>query len=257
MRAVIVTQEEPFYLPIFFGRVLAEYRGVVAVVLLPGTPYGFTAFSYIKRLYDVFGLKDFIIYATLFIYYRILGFLSRWKKFGRFYSVSAAARGSSLPVYRLKNVNAPDSLSLLRNLETEVLVSVAAPQVFKKELINSARHAVNVHAALLPQYRGMMPSFWVLVKGEKKTGVTVHYLDEHIDTGSIIVQESLDISPDDTLHTLQTTVAGVGARALLTALGKIEADGGTGSMIQGKGSYYPFPTREAAREFRLRGRKFI
>ena len=257
MRAVIVTQEEPFYLPLFLSKVLTEYKGIIAVILLPGTPHGFNFLSYIKRLYDVFGLRDFLAYGALFIRHKCLAFFSRWKQFQRFYSVGAIARMRSIPVYQLKNINTPDSLNLLRTLKPEAIISVAAPQVFGKELISLARHTINIHAALLPQYRGMMPGFWVLAKGEDRTGVTVHYVDEHLDTGDIILQEAIDISPRDTLHSLQTKVANVGAATLLQALQRMEKGESGGISIQGEGSYYPFPTREAAGEFRRRGRRFI
>lgn len=257
MKAVIVTQEEPFYIPVFLGKVLAEYEKVVAIIVLPGDTKGFTTLSYIKRLYDVFGLKDFIAYGALFVHHKFLELLSRWRRFSRFYSVKSAARGNSIPVYHLKNINGPESLNLLKALEPEIIISVAAPQIFKKELINLAEHTINIHAALLPQYRGMMPSFWVLAKGEERSGITVHYMNEHIDMGNIVLQKTIDISPQDTLHSLQTKVANVGAMALLKALQEVEKGDSSGVSPQRDGSYYSFPTKEAAKEFRARGRRFI
>lgn len=257
MKAVIVTQEEPFYIPVFLGKVLAEYENVTAIVVLPGIPWGFTTFSYIKRLYDVFGLKDFVAYGALFIHHKFLDLLSHWRQFNRFYSVKGTAVSNSIPVYQLKDINASESFNLLKALGPEVIISVAASQIFKKGLINLAKHTVNIHAALLPQYRGMMPSFWVLAKGEEKTGVTVHYMNEHVDMGNIVLQETIDIFPWDTLHSLQTKVANVGARVLLKALKKIENGDSIGIMPQGEGSYYSFPTKETAKEFRARGRRFI
>lgn len=260
MKAVIVTQEEPYYLPLFMGTVLSQFKEVIAIIILPGIPTGFTPISYIKRLYGVFGLKAFLIYGTLFVYYKLLALLSQWIKFRRFYSVRSAGRGNSVPVYKLKNVNAPESLNLLRSLAPDIIISVAAPQIFRKELLNLARHTVNIHAALLPKHRGMLPSFWVLAKGEEKTGITVHYINEHIDKGEIILQKIIDISPQDTLHLLQNKVANEGAIALLEALGKlgkVKEGRVIGLTTQGVGSYNAFPTKEDAKVFRDRGRRFI
>jgi len=257
MKAVIVTQEEPFYIPLFLCKVLAEYERVIAVIVLPGIPKGFTALSYIKRLYDVFGLRDFVAYGALFIHHKFLDPLGRWRRFGRFYSVGSAARRNSIPVYKLKNINAPDSLNLLKILGPEIIISVAAPQIFKKELIKLTKHTLNIHAALLPQYRGMMPSFWVMAKGEEKTGVTVHYMNEHVDMGNIVLQKTIDIFPQDTLHSLQTKVANVGATTLLEALQKVEKGDSSGVPPQGDGNYYSFPTKEAAKGFRAGGQRFI
>lgn len=257
VRVIIVTQEEPFYLPVFLGKVLEKFKTVVAVTILPGTPQGFTRLSHIKRLFDVFGLRIFLTYGALFAYYKFLNLLSRVINLGRFYSVKCAAQRNSVPVYKTKNVNDPKFLDVLRALEPDVIVSVASPQVFKRDIINLSKHAINIHAALLPKYRGMMPRFWVLAKGEKETGVTVHYIDQNIDTGNIILQKTIDIAPQETLHSLQKKIANVGTLVLLEALEKIERGDSVGTPPLGEGSYYSFPTREAAREFRSRGRRFI
>jgi len=257
MKAVIITQEEPFYIPIFLGKMLAEYDKFIAVIILPGMPKGFTTFSYIKRLHDVFGPKDFATYGALFMHHKFLNLLNTWHRFDRLYSVERVAKKNSIPVYKLKKINAQESLNLLKTLEPEIIISVAAPQIFKERVIQSAKHVINIHAALLPEYRGMMPSFWVLAKGEGKTGVTVHYMNDHVDTGDIILHKTIDVSPQDTLHSLQTKVANVGSAALLEALGKIEHGNGSRFMPEGKGSYYSFPTKEGAKELRARGRRFI
>ncbi|MBT9148051.1 MAG: hypothetical protein DDT32_01820 [Syntrophomonadaceae bacterium] len=102
MKAVIVTQEEPFYIPVFLGKVLGKYKKVVAIIILPGIPRGVTTFSYMKRLYDVFGPKDFVAYGLLFIYHKLLALLSCWRRFSRFYSVGSAAKRNSIPVHKLK-----------------------------------------------------------------------------------------------------------------------------------------------------------
>ncbi len=257
MRTVIITQEEPFYLPLFMNKVLRCLREIVAIIILPGIPEGFTVLSYVRRLYQVFGMKDFLIFGTLFIYYKLLDLLTHWRYYKRSYSVQSIARMSNIPVYKLENVNDSKSLHLLKILQPEIIISVASPQVFKKGLINLAKHTINIHAALLPQYRGMMPSFWVLAKGEAKSGVTVHYVNERIDKGKIIVQKTIDVSSQETLHSLQGKVADVGATALLEGMERIQKRNGIEDMPGGGGSYYSFPTKEAAEEFRARGRRFI
>ncbi|MFC1974502.1 methionyl-tRNA formyltransferase [Chloroflexota bacterium] len=257
MKAVIVTQEEPFYLSLFMGTVLSQFKEVIAIILLPGIPKGFTPISYIKRLYDIFGLRAFLTYGVLFVYHRLFAVPSRWLKFRRFYSVKSAARRNSVPVYKLNDINSRESLNFLKYLAPDIIISVAAPQIFRKELINLTRYTINIHAALLPEHKGMMPSFWVLAEGEEKTGITVHYVNEYIDKGEIILQKTIDITPQDTLHSLQSRVAKIGAVALLGALTKIEKGDVTGVNPRGAGSYNTFPTREDAKMFRARGRRFI
>jgi len=256
MRAVLVTQEERLYIPLFLSKVFAEYDEVTSVVILPMSPIGENNLSYFKRFFGIFGFRDSIMFGALFIRNWLMGMVGvRWNN--RFYSVTSAAKAHGVPVYRIKNINAKDSLHLIKKLNPDIIVSVAAPQVFRDDFIRLAKYTINIHAALLPKYRGIMPSFWVLAKGEEKTGVTVHHMAEHVDSGNIILQKIINISLRDTLHSLQSKVAKAGACALLEALRRIEAGEGNGKAPQGKGSYYTFPTREAAREFRSKGRRFI
>lgn len=257
MKAIIVTQEEPFYIPMFLSKVLRELNEATAVIILPGIPKGFTRLSYSKRLFEVFGLKAFLQYGALFVQHKLLDFLSRLREPSRSYSVEFACRRNPMPVYKLKRLNDPESLNFVKSLKPEIIISVASPQIFHKAMISLPRYAINVHASLLPEYRGMMPSFWVLTNEEAKTGVTVHHINEDIDSGNIILQRNIEISPEETLHSLQSKVANVGAIALLEALQRIERGDGIGTAPREGGSYYTFPTREAAKRFRARGRRFI
>ena len=107
---------------------------------------------------------------------------------------------------------------------------------------------VNVHPSLLPRYRGPNPLYWVLDRGERETGVTVHYVDEGIDTGDIILQETLAIGPGDTEITLQRRSATLGAELLVRAVTLI-AGGGAPRRAQrhAAATYYPSPPRGASR----------
>lgn len=259
MRIVIITQEELFYIPLCLGEILKENKEeIIAIIILPGIPKGFNHFTYIKRLYGIFGIKDFISYGFLLLWYKLINFLAGGTHTKRYYSVKKAARKNSVPVHYFKNINGLESLHLLRKLKPDVIISVAAPQIFKREVINLAKHTINVHGALLPRYQGIMPGFWVLAKGEEITGVTVHFMDEKVDQGRIILQKTIEISPKETLHSMQTKIALVGAKAVIEALEKLKRNEFSAVFPDKKGaSYFSFPTKEAAREFGARGRKFL
>jgi methionyl-tRNA formyltransferase len=257
MKTLIITQEEPFYLPLFMDKILGCYRNVAALVTVPLTSKSSTFFSQIKERYRLFGPRDFSIYGALFIHHKVLDYLSRYIKAKRPYSVKSVALKNFVPFYRLNNINGPDSLRLLNTLAPEIIVSVACPQIFRKPIIDLSRYCINIHAALLPENRGRMPAFWTLAKGETVTGVTVHYINEGIDTGNMIVQKPIGISRKETWHSLQTKVAEVGANALLEALNKIENGDGVGLPQKSGGSYNSLPSKEAIREFRMRGHRFI
>jgi methionyl-tRNA formyltransferase len=257
MSIVIVTQDEPFYIPILMNKVANALTDITAIIILPGLPHGFTTFSYYKRLYEVFGPIDFIIYGMLFAHHTTIDIFSRVFQLNFLYSVKSIAKRRKISLFSVKNINSEETLSILQGLSPEIIISIASPQIFKRDVIRSARRTLNIHAALLPNNRGMMPSFWVMAKGEAVTGVTVHYVDENIDTGDIILQKRIEIEPHETLHTLQTKVAHAGSEALIEAVRKIHEGTVVPINPEGKGSYFSFPTKEAAKKFRKRGKRFI
>lgn len=118
--------------------------------------------------------------------------------------------------------------------------------------------AINLHGALLPDYRGLLPSFWVLANGETHTGATVHDMSERVDQGAVLLQERVPIRDDDTVHTLvQRAKVEVGGRLLVRALGLVEQ--GTAAprpMAPAAGRAFGYPDAGAVRRFRARGRRF-
>jgi methionyl-tRNA formyltransferase len=165
-----------------------------------------------------------------------------------------------VPCEVVPRVNAPAFVERLRGTGVDLLVSIACPQRFGAALLAVPRlGAINLHGALLPRYQGLLPSFWVLAKGEAETGVTVHWMDEAIDHGDILLQERFPIGPGDTVHSLVTrSKVGVGRRLLVDAIDRIER--GTASrtpMDNALASYFSYPDDAAVREFRARGRRFI
>jgi methionyl-tRNA formyltransferase len=257
MKALIITQEEPYYLPVFMGKVLGSYHNVAALITVAAKSKSFAFLSQVMDQYKIFGLKDSIIYGGLFLHHKVIDLLSRYIKTKRLYSVKAVAMKNAIPVYNLKNINELDSLQLLSSFAPDIIISIACPQIFRKDLINLSSYCINIHGALLPENRGRMPSFWTLAKGESVTGVTVHYINEGIDTGNVIVQKPIKITEKETWHSLQNKVAEVGATALLEALQLIESGDGAGTPQKIGGSYNSLPTKQAIKAFRARGRKFI
>jgi methionyl-tRNA formyltransferase len=134
---------------------------------------------------------------------------------------------------------------------------VACPQIFRGELLRLPRlGCINVHSAMLPNYRGMLPTFWAMVNEERETGVTVHFMSEGIDGGSIILQRTVPIRQDETLLSLMRRTKRVAADLVLEAIKEFEA--GTVSPVPNppdEGTYFSFPTREDVARFRALGRR--
>ncbi len=107
----------------------------------------------------------------------------------------------------------------LESLQSEFIVVVAYGKILPKEILMIPQSGcINVHASLLPKYRGAAPIQWALIKGEKTTGVTTMVMDEGLDTGDILLQEPLEIHHNDTSATLSSRLAVLGAHALIETL---------------------------------------
>lgn len=109
----------------------------------------------------------------------------------------------NIPVELCKNVNTAEAIDKLRSYNADLFVSMSFNQIFKKELMNlPPQKTINCHAGKLPFYRGRNILNWALINDEKEFGITVHYVDEGIDTGDIILQKIYSISDEDNYSTL-------------------------------------------------------
>ena len=108
-----------------------------------------------------------------------------------------------IQLFCVSNVNSMDFMEKLRGIQSDLFVSMSFNQIFKQEIINLPRlKTINCHAGKLPFYRGRNILNWVLINDEKEFGITVHYVDEGIDTGDIILQDTYPITDDDDYGTL-------------------------------------------------------
>jgi methionyl-tRNA formyltransferase len=129
----------------------------------------------------------------------------------------ALARG--VPVLQPRRVKLPEAQEELRRLAPELQVVVAYGQILPRTVIDLApRGTVNVHASLLPAYRGAAPVQWAIVKGETETGVTTMMIDEGLDTGPTLRARSTAIGPDETAPELEARLARLGAALLLETI---------------------------------------
>ena len=113
------------------------------------------------------------------------------------------AEENNIPIELSSNINSQEFLERVKKYDADLFVSMSFNQIFKKEMINLPRlKTINCHAGKLPFYRGRNILNWALINDEKEFGITVHYMDEGIDTGDIILQETYPITDDDNYNTL-------------------------------------------------------
>lgn len=137
--------------------------------------------------------------------------------------IKAAAAELGSPVFQPEKLRLePDRVI---EEKADLLVVVAYGQILRENVLLCApRGAINVHASLLPKYRGAAPIQWALANGETLTGVTTMQLDRGMDTGPILLQAECRVEPDDTASTLEPRLAKIGAALLMDTLLRLEAD---------------------------------
>lgn len=120
-----------------------------------------------------------------------------------FESVAELATTNNIPVYAPENVNHPIWVEMIKKMAPDMMFSFYYRNMLKAEILSiPSKGALNLHGSLLPAYRGRCPVNWVLVNGEKETGVTLHHMTEKPDDGDMVAQERIAISDDDTGRTL-------------------------------------------------------
>lgn len=127
-----------------------------------------------------------------------------------------------LPILQPELLNDESFIAAVRDLKPDLFVVVAF-RILPKEVITLPRlGAFNLHASLLPKYRGAAPIQWAIMNGEKETGVTTFFLEEKVDTGNVILQARVPVAPDQTFRELHDTLADVGAEIVLHTVRLIE-----------------------------------
>ncbi|MFL6465691.1 MAG: methionyl-tRNA formyltransferase [Bryobacteraceae bacterium] len=137
--------------------------------------------------------------------------------------VKVAARMLSLPVYQPERIRRPEAVEQLRPLAADLMVVVGYGQIIPQTIIDLPPYGIlNVHASLLPKYRGAAPIQWAIANGEKQTGVTIMQIDAGLDTGDMLLKASAEIHPDETAPELSKRLATLGADLLIGAIKQIE-----------------------------------
>ncbi len=133
--------------------------------------------------------------------------------------VKVVAEGMQVPLFQPRRVREPAFVDQLRTIDPEVIVVAAYGQILPKEILTLPTYGcINIHASLLPLYRGAAPINWAIIRGEARTGITIMRMDEGMDTGAILLQEGIPIDPADTAGTMTGKLAVLGARLIVAAL---------------------------------------
>ncbi|MCG2706944.1 MAG: methionyl-tRNA formyltransferase [Candidatus Omnitrophica bacterium] len=133
--------------------------------------------------------------------------------------IKKVSQGAGLKIYQPQRINLPREIKLLKGLHPDLFVIIAYGQILSQEILNiPAIFSINLHASLLPKYRGAAPINWAIINGEQRTGVTVIKLVKEMDAGPIILQKAVDVDEQDTSVRLEEKLSFLAAELLLDSL---------------------------------------
>lgn len=158
--------------------------------------------------------------------------------------VKEAAISHNIPVYQPRSVKETEFVETLRGMEADVIIVAAFGQLLPKEILQMPRFGcLNIHASLLPCYRGAAPIQWAVIDGKEKTGVTIMRMDEGLDTGDMLLVKEVSLSPDETGGSLFDKLSETGSALIVEALKTLEDPGLTPVPQTGESCYAPVLTK--------------
>ncbi len=163
-------------------------------------------------------------------------------------------------VEELNNINSAPALDKIRQLTPELIISIRYGKILKNEILDIPQHGVlNLHSGILPNYRGVMATFWAMLNNESEIGTTLHYIDDStIDTGAIISQSHLTIQKEKSYlwHVLQLYISG--SELITDAISLIEKGQTIETITQsGSGQYFSFPKESDLVQFNKQGLSLV
>lgn len=137
--------------------------------------------------------------------------------------VKECALKYGIPVFQPVKIKEKEAIKKLKEYSADLFVIAAFGQILSEEILNMPQFGcINIHASLLPAYRGAAPIQWVILNGEAKTGVTIMQMEKGLDTGDILLKAEIDIDPKETGESLHDKLMEAGARLIVEALPKLE-----------------------------------
>ena len=260
MQIIILTQEDTFTIP----------RNIEKIFMISGVEL--LMIVNIKSKYSLENNKKIFLQGFGVLQVIKIGFKSIIHKFMNFFelnfglyvsqnprSLKSVSKKLKIRYSEISNPNQEEFLIELHKLNPDLIVSFSAPVVFKEKLLTLPKNGcINLHCSFLPNFAGVMPSFWTLYKKQSTTGVTVHKMDSKIDNGLILKQCEVEIKNDETIFSLILKTKEIGGDLMCRAITEIM----TGKISYKKnktenGSYFSWPTVKDFKDFRKNGGRLI
>lgn len=260
MRAIVITQKDRFFIPKNIEMlILSSSVEIISIYLVNSTG----SLTNKKMMF----VKGFGFFQSLKMFLKIisnellnlLDSITFYKVFDKRKSLSSLSKKYRVKLNLINNPNDIDVINKIKSDLPEIIISFSAPVVFKKSILEIPKYGcINLHCSLLPNYSGLLPSFWTLYYDEDYTGSTVHYMDSKIDNGLILNQEKIKIDKNSSMFDIIKKTKRVGGKLMLKSIIDLKED-----MVKvrenkvDEHSYRGWPSIEEIIDFKNRGGRLI
>jgi methionyl-tRNA formyltransferase len=252
LRVLLVTENDPLYVRQFFDVFFSELpRDKIELVgVTVSRAFHEPLLKTARRILRFYGTTDFLRLLPRYFLAKVGG-----------QSISSLARRHGFPLLPAASVNSEEYREAVIALQPEMIVSVAAPEIFKSPLLKAASiGCLNIHSGKIPEYRGMMPTFWQMLEGKPTVTVTVHEMVPKLDAGGVIDTLEFPLREADSLDRVISGTKQEGARLMIRVLERIAANRRMPeavSLDMSKARLFKFPQPEDVRKFRARGHRML
>ncbi len=247
MRIVLVSFEEPFFLPAFFNEILTAHGNKVVGCIIH--PYRRNSFASLTEIARILSPQELAKLCIVYMYRKCVSFFWNHPPI----SVAETMRRHGIQTFLFTSLNSGDATTILHSLKPDIIVAQTSQFVPKSLLAIPRWGWINKHASLLPKYRGLYPIFWALYHNEPQIGVTLHKMTNVLDHGPMLAQEIIPIA-HRSIFKLYEQVFQTGARLINTILSQ-PINFKKAPQLDAR--IYKTPTAECIREFRSKGYRFI
>ena len=219
--------DDPVYTRKFISDIILERKSdIIGLAVVKGNRLklgkGKSRIAYIFSLLLIMGFKDFFLNSFDTILFRFKFFLNKISILKEDPSIASFAHSKGIKTYKISNPNDINFLHILQKSKPDIIIN-QSQSILKKKLLSIPKIGVlNRHNALLPKNRGRLTPFWVIFYNQKYTGVSIHFVEEGIDSGDILVQRKFKVNMHDNFNTIAKKNYEIAALAMLDALKLIE-----------------------------------
>lgn len=257
MRIFIITMDDPVQTKDFIKYIIKEKKNNVVGLAVPSgdrltLSKGKSKYAYIISLFLIMGPFHFCKNVFISVWHKVKKKAHKFK-LCKDPTIIGFAKENQIPTYKIKTPNSKKFREELLKFKPDIIIN-QSQSIIKKELLEIPSIGVlNRHNALLPKNRGRLTPFWVLFKEEKETGVSIHFVEEGLDSGDIIIQKRYSVEKRDSFNSLVKKNYKIAPKAMVEAINLLEK--GHEDFIENndsKATYNTTPSLKEAWNYRLR-----